>query len=170
MLIVALPPATHEQLSCTITQITANTGVVDNRVPPISADRTHIAFQSGADIIKSNTDGKFEIFLFDTTTSTFTQITTNTRIFNEAPSINADGTRLAFTFNDTGDGTFQIFLFDITTVLNTRITGIPRGGGKVEPSISTDGTRLDFTPSWALPGATLNLIARSSCSIQPPVP
>jgi len=129
-----------------LTQITNTTGG-NNSVPSINADGTRIAFESTRDLVGSNADGNREIFLFDTT-SGLTQITSTTGfIGNTNPSINADGTRIAFDSNrdplgTNADGNIEIFLFDTTSGL-TQITSTT-GGGNREPSINADGTRIAF--------------------------
>src|SRR5919108_5520153 len=54
-----------------ITQITNSTAGT-NASPSISADATRIAFESSSNLTGGNPDGNQEIFLFDTTTRTFT--------------------------------------------------------------------------------------------------
>ncbi len=83
------------QLVCTLTQIT-NTNVDFSSRPSINADGTRIAFHSFADLTGGNPDGNTEIFLFDTNSNTFTQITNTTSGSNDLPSINVNGTRIAF--------------------------------------------------------------------------
>src|SRR5205085_5596552 len=95
------------------TQITT-TGGGANRQPSISGAGTRIAFASDRNLAANNADANFEIFLFDTGTSAFTQITNTTGGSNDRPSINADGTRIAFTSDRdlTGtnlDGNTEIF-------------------------------------------------------------
>jgi Tol biopolymer transport system component len=78
-----------------ITQITDETAG-DSFGQSINADGARIAFDSTADINGGNPEGNFEIYLFDTTTGIFTQITDETAGVSGNPSINADGTRIAF--------------------------------------------------------------------------
>jgi len=85
----------------TFIQITHTTGSV-NQWASINADGTHIAFASTADLIGGNPDGSGEIFLFNTTTNTFTQITNNMGTVTGLPSISPDGTRIAFPSNGNG--------------------------------------------------------------------
>jgi len=134
-----------------ITQIT-DTMVVGKFAsnPSISGNGLFIAFASNADINGGNPDGNFEIFLFDTTTGMFTQVTDTmgVGIFSGDPSVNADGTRIAFESraNITGgnpDGNEEIFLFDMTTGMFTQITDT-MGGFNENPSINADGTRIAF--------------------------
>jgi len=151
------PPA---PLSCSIGQIT-NTITGDGRSPSINADGTRIAFVSDADLTGENPDGNREIFLFDTTTATFTQITDTTEFraglpLSFSPSINADGTRIAFVSSAdlTGgnpDGNREIFLFDTTTTTFTQITDTTPGRS-FSPSINADGTRIAFHSSADLTG------------------
>jgi len=83
----------------TLTQITNSTGgepLLENYSASINADGTHIAFVSGRDLTGSNPDSTLEIFLFNTVTNAFTQVTNATAGDSISPSINSDGTRIAF--------------------------------------------------------------------------
>jgi hypothetical protein len=83
--------ASAEELSCGITEITFTTGAgID--VPSINGDGTHIAFTSNRDLTGDNADGNFEIFLYDTESGTFTQVTDTTGGSTGQTSINSDGT------------------------------------------------------------------------------
>jgi len=106
-----------------LSQITDTTGGFNAR-PSINADGTRTAFDSNRDPLGTNADGNIEIFLFDTT-SGLTQITTTLGASgNNEPSINADGTRIAFQSDldlvagGNADGNFEIFLFDATSTLS----------------------------------------------------
>ncbi|MBZ0159098.1 MAG: hypothetical protein K8G79_02970, partial [bacterium] len=86
--------------------------------PSINADGTRIAFLSNSDLTGGNPDGSNEIFLW-TQGSGLTQITSSTSGVSSNPSINADGTRIAFqSLSDlTGgnpDGNWEIFLAEIS--------------------------------------------------------
>ncbi|MHC4182840.1 MAG: TolB family protein, partial [Planctomycetota bacterium] len=93
VLMVLAGPVQNQAFSA-ITQVTTTTGG-DNVNPSINADGTRVAFDSDRDITGGNADNNNEIFIFDTTTG-FTQVTTTTVGSNLRPSINADGTRVAF--------------------------------------------------------------------------
>jgi len=83
----------------TVTQITNSTGgepLLESYSASISADGTFIAFVSGRDLTGNNSDSSLEIFLFNTVTSAFTQVTDATAGSSVSPSINVDGTRIAF--------------------------------------------------------------------------
>ncbi len=136
------------------TQLTDTTGG-GNRTPVISADGTRIAFSSSSNPMGTNADGNSEIFLW-TSPSTITQLTNTTSGGNSAPSINADGTRIAF-YSDRNvvpggnpDGNFEIFLWTqgigFTQLTNTT------GGNNFTPSISADGTRIAFYSGRNLTG------------------
>ena len=129
------------------TQIT-DTMAADNEDPSINADGTRVAFSSDANIGGGNPDFNFEIFLFDTTTGMITQITDAMDGGSFDPSINADGTRIAFSSDaniggGNPDGNNEIFLFDTTTGIFTQITDTI-GGNSSDPSINADGTRVAF--------------------------
>jgi Tol biopolymer transport system component len=63
----------------------------------INADGTRIVFASSCDLTGGNPHGRAEIFLYDTTTATFTQVTsTPSSCNNTFPVLSADGARIAF--------------------------------------------------------------------------
>ncbi|HWQ68647.1 MAG TPA: CARDB domain-containing protein [Patescibacteria group bacterium] len=136
------------------TQLTNTTGGHAYR-PAISADGTRIAFYATSNPTDGNPDGNGEIFLW-TSPSTITQLTTTTGGGNSTPSINADGTRIAF-YSDRNvvpdgnpDGNFEIFLWtggDGFTQITTST-----GGNNFTPSISADGTRIAFYSNRNLTG------------------
>jgi Tol biopolymer transport system component len=163
MLIGSWPQPVLAQLSCSVTQLTDNTpafGIVTSR---ISADGTRIVFSSFANLTGGNPDGSTEVFLFDTPTSTLTQITSTPFPVSSGTtsrSINADGTRIAFasTGNLTGgnpDGNVELFLFDTTTNTFMQITKTVQGGSGIPfpaHTINADGTRIAFGSSADLTG------------------
>ncbi len=130
------------------TQITDETAG-DSLTPKINANGTRIAFRSDANINGGNPEGNFEIYLFDTTTGIFTQITDETAGVSGGPSIDAEGTRIAFSSdaNITGGnpgGNIEIYLFDTTTGIFTQITDEPAGVSG-PTSINANGMRIDFS-------------------------
>ncbi|MGB2693017.1 MAG: IPTL-CTERM sorting domain-containing protein [Thermodesulfobacteriota bacterium] len=131
------------------TQVTAET-VGDSQNPSINSDGTRIAFRSRANINGGNPGGLTdEIYLFDTTSGVITQITNDLVDPSSSPSINSDGTRIAFqTRADINGGNpennREIYLFDTTTGIFTQITDEPSGDGSFAPSINSDGTRITF--------------------------
>jgi len=154
----------YDTTANSFTQITHTTlGLQGNVIPAISGDGTRIAFSSDRDLTGGNADANVELFLFDTTTNSFTQVTNTTGISvgNAFPAINNDGTRIAFqfAFDLTGanpDGNQEIFLFDTTTNSISQITNTITPGqfvGAQEPAINGDGTRIAFTTNQDLTGA-----------------
>jgi uncharacterized repeat protein (TIGR01451 family) len=146
----------YDTTASSLTQIT-NTTASYSRDPSISADGKRIAFNSNGDFTGNNGDGNSEIFVYDTTTSVFTQITNTTGGINVEPSINGDGTRIAFVSysNPTGgnpDGNPEIFLYDAATNSLKEVTLTPILGIHREPSISGDGTRIAFVSNFDLTG------------------
>jgi uncharacterized repeat protein (TIGR01451 family)/uncharacterized repeat protein (TIGR02543 family) len=156
LVIGSWPQTVLAQLSCTITQIT--NAQTFSEVPTISADGTRITFGSGADLTGGNPDGNEEIFLYNTSTGTFTQITSTTAGQSSTPTINADGTRIAFqsTANLTGgnaDGNIELFLFDTTTNTLSQITNTTGAVHTFVPiAINADGTRIAFQSTANLTG------------------
>ena len=134
-----------------IEQITDTTLPGESFFPSINADGTRIAFDSSANINMGNPEGNFEIYLFDTVTGMFTQITFTTGGFNFQPSINADGTRITFESTsdiDMGnpDGNREIWLLDTVTGMFTQITDT-MAGASFQANINADGTRIAFNSS-----------------------
>jgi Tol biopolymer transport system component len=116
-----------------MTQVTNTTSgtAPTNHAPSINADGTRIAFESTADLTGENPELNREIFLYDSTAGTFTQLTENAGIGQAyLPSINADGTRIAFesNANPTGEnpnGNSEIYLIDMTGSTITQVTNSP---------------------------------------------
>lgn len=127
--------------------------------PSISAAGTRIAFSSDSDLLNQGiADNQFEVWLYDTTTLTYTRITTasdSTRD-SSSPRLSADGTRVVFWSNSDllgqGLGVSQpaIWLYDTTTMTYTRLALVmdntdpehPRSIGS--PTLNANGTRIAF--------------------------
>src|SRR5262249_39671710 len=92
-------------------------------------------------------DGNFEIYLYNTTTGAFTQITntiTASSFGNLNPAINADGTRIAYGFLPDPSSNSALFLYDTTTGVFTQITtGVFPDVGS-NPAINANGTRITY--------------------------
>jgi uncharacterized repeat protein (TIGR01451 family) len=147
-----------QMLSCGITQITFTTSLLGaNTVPSISADGTRIAFVSHSDLTGGNADSNHEIFLYDTVTNSFTQVTHTTGgSGNSGPSLSSDGTRIAFSSdrNLTGGNAelnTEIYFYDTGTNSFTQVTNTPVFPSD-GPSISGNGTRVAFESSTDLTG------------------
>ncbi|WP_420630626.1 TolB family protein [Candidatus Leptofilum sp.] len=121
--------------------------------PSISADGNKIAFSSDYNFVTDQAqDGNFEVWIYDTNSKTITRAATMPDFSNAVnqPSINSDGSRIAFRSNtDLFSGTFtglEIWLYDSGTMTATRLTNsgdVLRNS--VEPAINADGTIIAFS-------------------------
>jgi Tol biopolymer transport system component len=137
-----------------ITQITNTVAGEISASPAINAAGTMIAFESDADLVPAvgNADGNTEVFLFNTTTSAFTQVTNTIGATNDNVSISGDGTLIVFESDadlvpavGNADGNTEIFIFNTTTSAFTQITNTIGGAINNAPFISADGTRVVFS-------------------------
>lgn len=136
-----------------LTQITNTT--TGNSLPlAFSPNGTRILIESTADLTGENSKQTFQLFLFDISIATFSQITHATEgFFNFTPFFSADGTRIVFTSpanllgknldvdEPNSSSASKIFLFDTTTHTLTQIT---RNGTSAFLQVSTDGSRIAF--------------------------
>lgn len=146
----------YDTTTMTLTRITAaNSGDRRGSSPAISGDGTKIAFASNADFLnQGSTHTRRELWLYDTTTMTFTRITTTTEGRSlYQPSINADGKRIAFVYGTkyidqagTTRHRQEIWLYDTTTMTLTQLTTSVGSGFRdsTNPDISADGTKIVF--------------------------
>src|SRR5262245_16375395 len=137
----------------TLTQLTASNEY--SFYPSINAEGTRFACAAPADLPGGNPDGNAEIFLVDTTTATLTQLTASSGASGLTPSINADGTRIAFASaaDLTGgnpDGSFEVFLVDTATGTLAQLTASSQHS--FYPSINADGPRIGFQSRADLTG------------------
>jgi Tol biopolymer transport system component len=131
---------------------------VNSLVPDITPDGTTIGFHSSADLTGSNPDASLEVFLFDVSSMTFTQITEGGGGINSATAaLSSDGVIVGLNSDTdpTGgnpDNNREIFLFDAGTMLFTQVTDTTGENTNSGPSVSSDGTRLVFTSIADLTG------------------
>jgi hypothetical protein len=137
-------------------------GNLGSRAASISADGTKIAFESEAtNLVAGDTNGVADVFVHDLLSGATTRVSVtdsgeraNGGSF--APSINADGTRIAFVSpasnlvpGDTGSN--DVFVRDTvagrTIRVSVRADGSQADGHSGSVSISDDGTRVVFN-SW----------------------
>jgi Tol biopolymer transport system component len=142
-----------DTITRTVTQLTTTAW---SGPPAINASGTRIAIANDNDLTGENPDYNFEIFLFNTSTRTFTQLTPATGYWSDSPAINASGTRIAFVSRSdlTGenpDHNWELFLIDTTTRAFTQLTR-STGGGSEGPAINASGTRIAFTSRSDLTG------------------
>ena len=143
------------------TDDTGAKGNDDSFDPSISADGTKVAFWSHANLDPGDTDPLADIYVKDLSTGDITLASTddtgakgNGDSF--APSISADGTKVAFVSGasnlDSSDIAFfyGVYVKDLTTgnitVASTDSAGTTKANGdSFTPSISADGTKVAFT-------------------------
>jgi Tol biopolymer transport system component len=116
--------------------------------PSIDASGTRIVFESQLDLTGSNPNHFHVLYLVDTRTRKFTQLTTASSLFEFSfrPSINAAGTRIVFESNVdlTGQNpshSDEIFLKDMRS---GRLTQLTTAGGSFAPVINAGGNRIAF--------------------------
>ena len=131
-----------DRSSETFTQITDTTGE-DNIVARLNGDGTLLVFDSSADVTGGNADENREIFLFDTETDMFTQLTDTTAGNNLVPVLTPDGAVIAFHSSaditgDNPDPSLEVFLFDVGSTTFTQLTDGGVGVNSASPSLSDD--------------------------------
>jgi Tol biopolymer transport system component len=136
-------------------------GYRDARRPSISADGTRVAYSSiRPDLVADDTNGTYDIFVYDTALGTTARASiSNTGLesnsYSRDVSLNADGTRVAFTSHATnlvsGDtnGTMpDVFVRDTEAGTTSRVSvssgGLGANSANQTPAISDDGTRIAF--------------------------
>ncbi len=141
----------YDVATVTYTQLTVTSGSGGVNVPSISSSGTRVAFQSSKNLTGGNADGNNEIFLWDATGPTTTQVTTtpSTRT-NAAPKISADGSHIVFSSDgDIGganpDLNQEIFRYTVTGATTTAVSSTSGGtGANASPSVSSTGARVAF--------------------------
>ncbi len=134
----------------TFTRITAVSG--NHRLPSISADGTRIAFLSSGNLLNEPTAPiKEEVWLYDTSTMTYTRVTTtlDPDDGNARPTISRDGTAIAFSsridFLNEGEvrNAMEAWLYHIETQTLTRLTTTPESFSESYGlGINGDGTAV----------------------------
>lgn len=149
-----------DTITGTTTPVTNTAGTIDsNRNPSINANGTRIAFSSDRNITGGNPDLNRELFLFDSPSAMFTQITATTNgaaDTNNLPSIDAAGTRIGFISDrdltgGNADLNFETFLFDTATNLFRQVTDTV-GELSGEPSVDATATRIALASTANLTG------------------
>jgi Tol biopolymer transport system component len=141
----------------TTTQLTASgVGGLGSLSPSISDAGTRVVFRSDRDLIGDNPDGNTEIFLFDTTTSVTTQLTSTVGEITGGAVVTGDGRRVVFVSSadltgDNVDGSSEVFAVEIVGGSFTQLTS-GSGGFVEELAPSEDGTRVAFRSSDDLTG------------------
>ena len=150
------------------TRITTGTNAnFDSLNPSINSDGSRIAFESAEDFLNpgGGTVGLSNIWIYDTSTMTYTRVTSGTDADRDStvPSISGDGTRVAFISDadllnegEIGDNQYEVWLFDTDTMTLTRISTTTAGRG---PSggvvISGDGSTIAFHSDLEMEGESI---------------
>ncbi|MEL6499354.1 MAG: GC-type dockerin domain-anchored protein [Planctomycetota bacterium] len=148
--ILLIAGAAHAQLAdfAQVTETPFGFGMFE---PSLSADGSRIAFRTTADFTGQNSDGSFEVFLYDEATDSLTQLTSTpggggTAI--DAPMITPDGSSVVFRslwdFNTQAPGaTFQLWEVGTEGVASggtpRQVTANPPGTPVFDPRLSGDG-------------------------------
>ncbi len=145
-----------------VTRVTTGAGGQpdsDSFGPSLSADGTKVAFYSFAsNLVPGETDIGGNVFVKDLTTGAVTRVTTaingQENGLSSAPSISADGTKVAFNSSASnlvaGDtnGKDDIFVKDLATGTLTRVSIGANGEGNDNsfvPAIFPDGSKVAFS-------------------------
>lgn len=126
--------------------------------PSISADGTRVAFESFArNLVPGDTNGTIDVFVRDLVAGATTLVSVNddgTQGSGQAPSMNADGTVVAFESSASnlvpGDTNSRpdIFVRDLVAGSTTRVSvdrsGAQANGSSTAPSINAEGTVVAF--------------------------
>lgn len=110
-----------------------------NVQPSVTADGRTIAFSSNRNLSGLNPDFSYEIYLYDTLTQRYAQLTHNTSA--SSPKISSDGSRVYYK-----TGTGDLVLIETQTA-TTRVlaSGIPELSITEGRAISNDGMRLVYS-------------------------
>jgi Tol biopolymer transport system component len=138
-----------------LVQITRTVGGA-NVLPAIDGEGTRVTFQSTADLAGGNPDRNAEVFVFDTTSGTFTQITNTVSGASLPRSINASGTLITMISSadltgENPDGNTEVFLYDATAGTFTQ-TARTEGALGVGAAIGDIGIRIAFVSTHDLTG------------------
>ncbi|MGQ0541599.1 MAG: choice-of-anchor Q domain-containing protein [Blastocatellia bacterium] len=143
-----------QTIACSISQLTSGQSSTASINAVISDDGSRVAIAATRNPTGGNADINQEVFIYTIATGTFTQVTNSTGGFNRHVSINANGSRIAFTSNrdltgGNADLNVEIFFYDVGTAAITQVTNttldVPPGSGRQYwPNISGDGSRIAF--------------------------
>ena len=149
-----------------LTNVTGDAGDANNWAfsGALSADGARVLISAPADLAGQNPEEDRELFLYDTATLTYTQVTSTTAstfpiiLFGYGSPMSADGNRVVYVANydPTGgnpDGLGEVFLYDANTLSTTQVTDIPLLGGYPSGAhISGNGEKVAFNATADLTG------------------
>jgi hypothetical protein len=155
----------------TYTRITtASDSNRDSLDPSLSADGTVVAFRSDSDLLGQGIlDDQYEIWLYDTTTMTYTRVTTasdSSRASYDA-NLSADGSVVAFRSDSDilnqsiPDDQSEIWLYDTLAMTYTRVTTASNSNrASLDPFLSADGSIVAFESDSDLLGQGVSAAQR----------
>jgi Tol biopolymer transport system component len=144
----------YDVVGMTYTRVTtASSSTKDSMDPFLSADGSIVAFESTSDLLGLGNVTAQEIWLYDTTTMTYTRVTTatpgNRDCYN--PSLNAAGTVVAFATDADYFGQnipqyqFEVWLYDTAAMTLTRATyASDSNRASDRTTLSADGSLVAF--------------------------
>ena len=91
-------PVRPRARACTLTQVTASDGF-DSQAGGLSANGRYLALTSRADLTGGNTDHGWDLFLYDRTADSFTQLTHLTDGYAQKPTLDSDGSHVFYRSN-----------------------------------------------------------------------
>ena len=125
----------------------------------ISADGTKIVYFSAANIVAGDTNGVYDVFVYDVTTGTTALVSKSAgggpaNSYSTGGPISADGSRIAFESHasdivsaDT-NGAWDVFVYDFSTDTTTLVSegtgGGPAAGDSYIGAMSPDGSQVAF--------------------------
>ena len=111
-----------------------------NFQPSVTADGRTIAFSSNRNLSGLNSDLSYEVFLYDTVTRRYTQLTSNNTT-GSSPKISADGSRVYYK-TETSD---LVLIETQTATTSVLAAGVPELSITEGRAISNDGLRLVYS-------------------------
>ncbi|GJM15648.1 MAG: hypothetical protein DHS20C13_09750 [Thermodesulfobacteriota bacterium] len=136
--------------SGTTKQITDTSGVnMNNEEAFISGNGERVAFQTNV-ISANNPEGNYEIYVFDNPSDTLIMITDEPAgVAARFPSLNGDGTLVAFSSNSTNggqnpEGNRELFLANTVTNSVLQVTNTTSGDA-FQSTITSDGSLVAFS-------------------------
>lgn len=174
--LASLALAAHAAASAAPLQITTG-GDRNSFGASLSHDGSRLAFSSASNLTGQNADRNFEIFLYERSSATLSQITNDSRGFvagSQLPSISSDGSRIVFqSFETRGQtGFFRSLFHDVasntTTALNDysaafQLTAITGNGQRIALNVDNSGLRIldtatgNFGPQLAFNPASFSM-------------
>jgi Tol biopolymer transport system component len=131
--------------------------------PSVSADGRYVAFYSPSDLVSSDLNGQWDVFVRDMVTNTTEIVSVSSseeqgNSFSQAPAISPDGRYVAFQsdasnlVSDDWNGQQDLFLRDLqagtTILISVDSAGNQANSISGQPSVSANGRYVAFS-SWA---------------------